>query len=117
MLTVLDGVEDFVVYCDPSIMGFGVVLMLRGHVIAYASRQLNPHDANFRTHDLQLGAVVFALEISRHYLYDVWSTIYIDHNSMRYLMDQPNLNMRRQRWLDMVKDYDCEIFYHLVRPT
>ena len=56
--------------------------------------------------------MVFSLKIWRHYLYGVRCTIYTDHKSLRYLMDQPNLNMRQRRWLDVVKDYDCEILYH-----
>ena len=56
--------------------------------------------------------MVFALKIWRHYLYGVRCTIYTDHKSLKYLMDQPNLNMRQRRWLDVVKDYDCEILYH-----
>ena len=66
----------------------------------------------YPTHDLELGAVVFALKIWRHYLYGVRCTIYTDHKSLRHIMDQPNLNMRQRRWLDVVKDYDCEILYH-----
>ena len=81
-------------------------------MIAYASRQLKPHEANYPTHDLELGAVVFALKIWRHYFYGVRCTIYTDHKSLKYLMDQQNLNMRQRRWLDVLKDYDCEILYH-----
>ena len=55
---------------------------------------------------------MFALKIWRHYLYRVHCTIYIDHKSLTHIMDQPNLNMRQRRWLDVVKDYDCEILYH-----
>ncbi|GKA43385.1 putative reverse transcriptase domain-containing protein [Tanacetum coccineum] len=55
--------EDFIAYCDASIKGLGVVLMQREKVIAYASRQLKIHDKNYTTHDLELGAVVFALKI------------------------------------------------------
>ncbi|KAJ9538563.1 hypothetical protein OSB04_031296 [Centaurea solstitialis] len=84
----------------------------RGKVIAYASRQLKPHEGNYPTYDLELGAVVFYLKMWRHYLYGVKCTIYTDHKSLKYLMDQPNLNMRQQRWLDVVKDFDCEILYH-----
>ncbi|KAJ9546700.1 hypothetical protein OSB04_019243 [Centaurea solstitialis] len=101
-----------VVYCDASHQGLGAVLMQRGKVIAYASRQLKPHECNYPTHDLELGAVVIALKMWRHYLYGVKCTIYTDHKSLKYLMDQPNLNMRQRRWLDVVKDYDCEILYH-----
>ncbi|KAJ9558488.1 hypothetical protein OSB04_013102 [Centaurea solstitialis] len=112
VLTLPEGVEDMVVYCDASHQGLGAVLMQRGKVIAYASRQLKPHECNYPTHDLELGAVVFALKMWRHYLYGVKCTIYTDHKSLKYLMDQPNLNMRQRRWLDVVKDYDCEILYH-----
>ncbi|KAJ9546613.1 hypothetical protein OSB04_019156 [Centaurea solstitialis] len=83
-----------------------------GGVIAYASRQLKPHEANYPTHDLELAAVVFALKLWRHYLYGVKCTIFSDHRSLRYFLEQPNLNMRQRRWLDVVKDYDCEILYH-----
>ncbi|GJS33746.1 putative reverse transcriptase domain-containing protein [Tanacetum coccineum] len=63
VLALLDGPEDFVVYCDASGLGLGCVLMQRGKVIAYASRQLKIHEKNYTTHDLELGAVVFALKI------------------------------------------------------
>ncbi|KAJ9565973.1 hypothetical protein OSB04_001939 [Centaurea solstitialis] len=112
VLTLPEGMEDMTVYCDASHLGLGCVLMQRGRVIAYASRQLKPHEANYPTHDLELAAVVFALKIWRHYLYGVKCTIYTDHRSLRYFLDQPNLNMRQRRWLDVVKDYDCDILYH-----
>ncbi|KAJ9542679.1 LOW QUALITY PROTEIN: hypothetical protein OSB04_029185 [Centaurea solstitialis] len=108
VLTLPEGVEDMTVYCDASRLGLGCVLMQRGRVIAYASRQLKPHEANYPTDDLELAAVVFALKIWRHYLYGVKCTIYTDHRSLRYFLEQPNLNM----CLDVVKDYDCEILYH-----
>ena len=54
----------------------------------------------------------FALKIWRHYLYGVYCTIYTYHKSMQYLMDQPNLNMRQCKWLDVFNDYDCKILYH-----
>ncbi|GJW56829.1 putative reverse transcriptase domain-containing protein [Tanacetum coccineum] len=85
VLALPDGPEDFVVYCDASGIGLGCVLMQRGKVIAYASRQLKIHEKNYTTHDLELGAVVFALKIWRHYLYGTKS---------------------------IVSDYDCEIRYH-----
>ncbi|GJR47941.1 putative reverse transcriptase domain-containing protein [Tanacetum coccineum] len=82
VLALPDGPEDFVVYCDASGLGLGCVLMQRGKVIAYASRQLKIHEKNYTTHDLELGAVVFALKIWRHYLYGTKSVIYTDHKSL-----------------------------------
>ncbi|GJS33252.1 putative reverse transcriptase domain-containing protein [Tanacetum coccineum] len=63
ILALPEGNDDFVVYCDASHQGLGAVLMQREKVIAYASRQLKPHEENYTTHDLGLGAVVFALKI------------------------------------------------------
>ncbi|GJZ04659.1 putative reverse transcriptase domain-containing protein [Tanacetum coccineum] len=80
-----DEPEDFIVYCDASRLGLGCVLMQKGRVIAYSSRHIKIHKKNYTTQDLELGAVVFALKIWRHYLYRTKS-IFID--------------------------YDCEIRYH-----
>ncbi|GJR31880.1 putative reverse transcriptase domain-containing protein [Tanacetum coccineum] len=82
VLALPDGPDDFVVYCDASKQGFGSVLMQWGKVIAYASRQLKKHEKNYTTHNLELGAVVFALKIWRHYLYGTKSVIYTDHKSL-----------------------------------
>ncbi|GJV83617.1 reverse transcriptase domain-containing protein [Tanacetum coccineum] len=108
----LDGVEDFVVYCDASNQGLGCVLMQRDKVIAYASRQLKIHEKNYTTHDLELGAVVFALKTWRHYLYGTKSVIYTDHKSLQHIFDQKDLNMRQRRWIELFSDYECEIRYH-----
>ena len=103
---------DFTVYCDASKIGLGAVLMQNGKVIAYASRQLKIHEKNYPTHDLELAAVVFALKIWRHYLYGAHCQIFTDHKSLKYIFTQKELNMRQRRWLELVKDYDCEILYH-----
>ena len=63
VLVLPDSSQPFEVYNDASLMGLGCVLMQNGKVIAYASRQLRPHEVNYPTHDLELGAVVFALKI------------------------------------------------------
>ena len=67
------------IYSDASKLGLGAVLILRGKVIAYASRQLKDYEKNYLTHDLELAAMVFALKIWRHYLYGVSCKIYTDH--------------------------------------
>ncbi|GKE07136.1 putative reverse transcriptase domain-containing protein [Tanacetum coccineum] len=86
ILALPEGNNDFVVYCDASHQGLGAVLMQREEVIAYASRQLKPHEENYTSHDLELGAV--------------------------HILDQKELNMRQCRWLELLADYDCEIRYH-----
>nr|GFA93780.1 putative reverse transcriptase domain-containing protein [Tanacetum cinerariifolium]GFA93806.1 putative reverse transcriptase domain-containing protein [Tanacetum cinerariifolium] len=112
VLALLDGLKDFVVYCDVSETGVGCVLMQRGKVIAYASRQLKIHKNNYMTHDLELGAVVFALKIWRHYLYGTKSVIYTDHKSLQHIFSQKELNMRQRHWIELFSYYDCEIRYH-----
>ncbi|GKE80576.1 putative reverse transcriptase domain-containing protein [Tanacetum coccineum] len=112
ILALPEGTENFIVYCDASHKGFGAVLMQREKVITYASRQLKKHDQNYMTHDLELGAVVFALRLWRHYLYGTKYTIYTDHKSLQYILDQKELNMRQWRWIKLLSDYDCEIRYH-----
>jgi hypothetical protein len=57
------GQEGFVMYSDASNKGLGCVFMQHGRVIAYASRQLKPHEINYPVYDLELVAVVFALRI------------------------------------------------------
>ncbi|KAL0546247.1 hypothetical protein IC582_016153 [Cucumis melo] len=112
VLTVPDGSGSFVIYSDASKKGLGCVLMQQGKVVAYASRQLKSHEQNYPTHDLELAAVVFALKIWRHYLYGEKIQIFTDHKSLKYFFTQKELNMRQRRWLQLVKDYDCEILYH-----
>ncbi|GJS53324.1 putative reverse transcriptase domain-containing protein [Tanacetum coccineum] len=104
--------EDFIACCDASKKGLGAVLMQREKVIAYASRQLKIHEKNYTTHDLELGVVVFALKIWRHYLYGTKCTVFTDHKSLQHILNQKELNMRQRRWLELLSDYDCEICYH-----
>ncbi|GJU56333.1 putative reverse transcriptase domain-containing protein [Tanacetum coccineum] len=112
ILALPEGSEDFIAYCDASKKGLGAVLMQREKVISYASRQLKIHEKNYTTHDLELGAVVFALKIWRHYLYGTKCTVFTDHKSLQHILDQKELNMRQRRWLellDVIIDSNC---YH-----
>ncbi|GJS73761.1 putative reverse transcriptase domain-containing protein [Tanacetum coccineum] len=112
ILTLPEGSEDFIAYCDTSKKGLGAVLIQREKVISYASRQLEIHEKNYTTHDLELGAVVFALKIWRRYVYGTKCTVFTDHKSLQYILDQKELNMRQRRWLELLSDYDCDIRYH-----
>ncbi|GJR47429.1 putative reverse transcriptase domain-containing protein [Tanacetum coccineum] len=112
ILALPEGTKDFMVYCDASLKGYGAVLMQREKVIAYASRQLKVHEENYTTHDLELGAVVFALRLWRHYLYGTKCVVFTDHKSLQYILNQKELNLRQRRWIELLSDYDCEIRYH-----
>ncbi|GKF91435.1 putative reverse transcriptase domain-containing protein, partial [Tanacetum coccineum] len=97
---------------DIKAKGLGAMLMQREKVIAYASRQLKIHEKNYTTHDLELGDVVFALKMWRHYLYGTKCVVYTDHKSLKHILDQKELNMRQHRWLELLSDYDCELRYY-----
>ncbi|GJU88912.1 putative reverse transcriptase domain-containing protein [Tanacetum coccineum] len=112
ILALPEGSEDFIIYCDALIKGLGAVLMQREKAIANASRQLKIHEKNYTTHDLELGAVVFSLKLCRHYLYGTKCTVFTDHKSLQHILNQKELNMRQRRWLEFLRDYDCEIRYH-----
>ncbi|GKA99759.1 putative reverse transcriptase domain-containing protein, partial [Tanacetum coccineum] len=87
ILALPEGTKDFMVYCDTYLKGYGAMLMQRKKVIAYASRQLKVHEENCTTHDLELGVVVFANRLWRHYLYGT-------------------------KWIELLSDFDCEFRYH-----
>ncbi|GKG21335.1 putative reverse transcriptase domain-containing protein, partial [Tanacetum coccineum] len=108
ILALLEGSKDFIVYCYSSKKGLSTMLMQREKVISYASRQLKIHEKNYMTHDLELGAVVFALKIWRHNLYGTKCTVFTDHKSLQHILDQKELNMRQE----FLSDYDCDIRYH-----
>ncbi|GKB35644.1 putative reverse transcriptase domain-containing protein [Tanacetum coccineum] len=110
ILALPEGTEDFVVYCDVSLKGYGAVLMQREKVIAYASRQLKVYEENYTTHEL--GAVIFGLRLWRHYLYGTKCVVFTDHKTLQYILNQKEMNLRQQRWIELLSDYDCEIRYH-----
>ncbi|GJR40940.1 putative reverse transcriptase domain-containing protein [Tanacetum coccineum] len=113
ILTLPDGVEDFIVYCDASNQGLGCVTSCREQkLFAYSIDALKIHEKNNTTHDLDLGAVVFSLKTWRHYLYGTKSVIYTDHKSLQHIFDQKEMNMRHRRWIELFSDYECEIRCH-----
>ncbi|GJS71313.1 reverse transcriptase domain-containing protein [Tanacetum coccineum] len=112
ILALPEGSKNFVVYCDASHKGLGAVLMQKEKVIAYASRQLKIYEKNYTTHDLELGVVVFALKMWRHYLYGTKCVVFTDHKSLQHILDHKELNIRQHRWLELLSDYDYELRYH-----
>ena len=86
-------------------------------VIAYSCRQLKKHKTNYLTHDLELAAMVFALKIWKYYLYRETCQVFTDHKSLKYLLTQRELNLKQRRWLELIKDYDLVIDYHLGKAN
>jgi ribonuclease HI len=117
VLILPDITKKFDIYCDASRQGLGYVLMQDGKVVSYASRQWRKHEENYITHDLELAAVVHALKIWRHYLIGHRCEIYSDHKSLKYIFTQDDLNLRQHQWLELIKDYDLGINYHLGKTN
>nr|GEW97675.1 putative reverse transcriptase domain-containing protein [Tanacetum cinerariifolium] len=113
----IEAIKDWASPKTPTEIRLGVVLTQKEKVIAYVSRQLKVHEKNYTTHDLELGAVVFALKTWRHYLYGTKCVMFTDHKSLQHILDQKDLNMRQRCWLKLLSDYDCEIRYHLGKAN
>ncbi|CAA7033499.1 unnamed protein product [Microthlaspi erraticum] len=104
--------KPYMVYTDASGIGLGCVLMQEGRVIAYASRQWQGSERNRPTHDLELGAVIFALKIWRSYLLGETVQVFTDHKSLQHIFTQPMMNARQTRWVEFLADYQVNINYH-----
>ncbi|XP_070008174.1 uncharacterized protein [Nicotiana sylvestris] len=117
VLTLPEGTDGYVIYCDAFGVGLGCVMMHHGKVVAYASRQLREHEKNYLTHDLELAAVIHALKMWRHYLYGIHVDISMDHKSLQYIFKKKELNLHQRRWLELLKDYDVDILYHPLKAN
>ncbi|GAU37549.1 hypothetical protein TSUD_369970 [Trifolium subterraneum] len=111
VLILPDAKESFVMYCDASKLGLGGVLMQKGKVVAYASRQLKVHERNYPTHDLELAAVVFALKVWRHYLYGSRFEVFSDHKNA---LSRKSLHMSSlmAKELELIEEFrDLSLMY------
>jgi hypothetical protein len=111
ILRVSDMEKDFTVCTDASKQGLGAVLMQDGGVIAYASRKLKKHEELYVTHDLELAAVMLAMKIRRLYLVGKNFELKTDHQSLKHLFTQRDLNARQRRWSEFMSEYDFGISY------
>ena len=96
--------QRYTVYCDAFKDELGCVLMQSEMVIAYGSRQLKGHEKSYPMHDMDLVAIVFALNILPHYLYGEQFEVLSDHKSLKYIFTQRDLNMRQRRWMKYLED-------------
>ena len=109
--------KEYVIFSDASLNGLRCVLMQEGKVVTYASRHLKSYEKNYPTHDLELTTIVFTLKIWRQYLYGEKCFICTNQKSLQYLPSQRELNLRQCRWMELIKDYDCVIDYHLGKAN
>jgi hypothetical protein len=109
VLKISDPNKDFLVCRYAYKEGFRGVLMQEGHVIFYESIKLNEHEVDYVTHDMELATIVHAIKMWRHYLLGRIFLLMTDYSGLRYLFDQPKLNVRQARWMDILTEFDFEI--------
>jgi hypothetical protein len=109
ILRIIELDEDFIVCIDACNEGLGGILSQNGFVICYESMKLKDHERSYATHDLELAAIVHALRKWRHYLMGKRFELRTDHNGLKYLFNQPNLNVRQRKWLEFLREYDFDI--------
>ena len=103
--------KDFAVCTNALKKGLGVMLMQYGGEIAYPSRKLKKHKELYVTHDLELAVVILALKLWRHYLVGRNFELKTDHQSLKHLFTQRDLNARQRRWSEFMSEYDFGISY------
>jgi hypothetical protein len=82
-----------------------------GGVIAYASRKLKKHEELYATHDLELASIILSLKLWRHYLVGRNFELKIDHQSLKHLFTQRDMNVRQRRWSEFMSECDFDISY------
>ena len=108
ILRIADPNKYFIVCMDACNDDLGGVLTKEGHAVAYESRKLKIHETDYATYDLELAVVIHALKMWRHHLIGIIFILMTDNKGLKYLLDQPNLNVRQARWLAFFNEYDLK---------
>ncbi|MDO5305520.1 MAG: RNase H-like domain-containing protein, partial [bacterium] len=111
VLATPDFSKSFVVECDASGYGIGVVLMQEGHPIAFESRKLNRREFLQSTYNKEMLAIMHALTKWRQYLLGSKFMIRTDHNSLQHLLRQKTLSTEQQKWIEKLATFDMEILH------
>jgi hypothetical protein len=99
----------FTLECDASGEGIGAVLMQNRHPLAYESRKLRGPELLYSIYDKEMLAIMHALAKFRQYLVGARFVVKSDHNSLKYLLEQKDLNERQQKWVSKIQAYDFDI--------
>jgi hypothetical protein len=118
MLVFLDWENTFYVHVDASAIALGAILVHPGegyldHPITFVSRKLSESEQNYNTTEREGLAMVYALQKFIHYLLGKHFKIFIDHSSLKYLVNKPVLGERICRWLLLFQEFDFEVIVKL----
>ena len=111
VLALPDFSQSFVLECDASGEGIGAVLMQNNHPIAFESRKLKDYECHYSIYDKEMLAILHALTKFRQYLVGARFKVKTDHNSLKYFLEQKELNERQHKCLSKIQAYDFEIEY------
>jgi hypothetical protein len=103
LLQLPDFGKTFELECDASGVGIGAVLMQGGKPVAYFSEKLNGPVLNYSTYDKELYALIRSLQMWKHYLWSKEFVIHSDHESLKHLRSQTNLNRRHAKWVEFLE--------------
>jgi hypothetical protein len=109
VLTLLDFAQLFIVECDASGEGIGAVLMQNRHPIVYERKKLRGLEILYTIYEKEMLAIMHALAKFRKYLVGAKFVMRTDHNSLKYFLDQKDLNERQQKWVSKIQAYDFGI--------
>jgi hypothetical protein len=111
VLSLPDFSQPFILECDSSREGTGVVLMQNRHPISYERRKLRGPKLLYTIYDKEMLAIMHALAKFRKYLVGEKFIVRKYHNSLKYFLDQKDLNERQKKWVRKIQAYDFDIQY------
>jgi hypothetical protein len=111
VLTLPDFTKTFVLECDSSGKGIGVVLMQDGRPLAFTSKQLFERNLGKSIYEKEMLAIMHVIDLWRPYLLVQYFQIKTDHQSLKYFLEQRISSPEPQKWVTKLFGYDYEIIY------
>ncbi|KAA8495185.1 Transposon Ty3-I Gag-Pol polyprotein [Porphyridium purpureum] len=111
VLALPDPEKPFEVYTDRSEVAVGGWLAQENRPVAFTSRKLLDRETRYSSYEGELLAVIHCLKEFRCYLYGAKFTLHTDHEALKHLLTQKELNSRQARWTDFLAEFDITIDY------
>jgi hypothetical protein len=104
--------KTFIVECDVSGNGIGVVLMKEGRPLAFESRPIKGKDLHKSIYEKEMMAILHALKKWCPYVIGRHFKVKTDHDSLKYFLEQRlSLEEQQKKWVTKILGYDFEIAY------
>jgi hypothetical protein len=112
VLALSDFTKTFVLECDASGKGIGVVLMQEGRPLAFTSKKILERNLGKSIYEKEMLAILHVVDLWRPYLLGQWFQIKTDHQSLKYFLEQRISSLEQQKWVTKLFGYDYEIIYN-----